>query len=71
MYIVVYQERRQGMNEVMTIKETACILGVSVLQIREGIKQGLYPFGVAVKANKRHHITIYRRRFYKWLEGNL
>ena len=61
------------MNEVMSVKEAAQQLGVTVVHMRKGIEQGVYPFGVAVKGGRgeRNKYIIFRRRFEKWLNGEL
>lgn len=58
---------------ILKVKEAAIRLGVSELQLRKGIEQGQYPFGVVIrsKAGKRNQYPIIKERFEKYLAGEL
>lgn len=60
-----------GNSPLITVEETAKLLGVDPLTLRYGIIQGLIPFGVAIKCTKSYRYIIVRERFEKWMKGEL
>lgn len=53
----------------MPVKEAAKILKIDIQSLRQGIKAGAYPFGLAYKAGKRQEkytIKIIRREFMRF-----
>ncbi len=60
-------------NEIMDIKEAAEALGVTELHLRTALRQGLYPFGVAVKSKtgRRCRYVIYRTRLSAYIAAKL
>lgn len=47
------------MAERITVKRASELMGVSQLIVREGIKGGWYPFGLAVPSKTKRHHTIH------------
>jgi hypothetical protein len=54
--------------ETMTVQEVADIIGKPPTFVRKGIKQGKFPFGVAVK-QKRWSYWISKDKFERWLNN--
>lgn len=53
--------------EKMTVKEVAQDLNMDVRTVRLGIKQGVFPFGVAIKG-QRWRYTIWKSKYEAWKE---
>ena len=57
-------------NATMTVKEAAKILGKSPEFVREGLANGLLPFGTGFKLKRgsmRRCFVIYRKEFEKYV----
>lgn len=55
----------------VTIKDSAKRLGISEQALRMGLRQNLFPFGVAVKHEKSYMYYIFEKRLEKYLKGEL
>ena len=57
----------------MSVKQAASVLGVTEQNIRCGIKQGVYPFGVALNSEtgQRCRYTIITELFNKYIRGEM
>ena len=55
----------------VTIKDSAKQLGISEQALRMGLRQNLFPFGVAVKHEKSYMYYIFEKRLEKYLKGEL
>jgi len=53
----------------LTIKEAAAIMGVTPQFLRMGLRQQRFPFGVAVKMERRWAYYINAAKFYDYLKG--
>lgn len=56
----------------LTMQETAKELGISVLKLRQGIIDGVFPFAVVIKPTsekEKYTFVILRSRFDKWKRG--
>lgn len=60
-------------NITMTAREAALVLGQTEMSLKMGIKQGVYPFGVAISSEtgNRFRYIIYTERLKKWLAGEM
>lgn len=56
--------------EQLTIKEAAEILGMTTDSVKYALKQGLFPFGVAIMHEKNYKYYIYKNKLKKWCESN-
>lgn len=50
----------------VTVKETARLLGMSELAVRCGLREGVFPFGFAIKTSSKYtyHISRYKLNEY-------
>lgn len=55
----------------VSVKDTSEITGISEDGIRLGLQQGVFKFGVAVKHTKNHEYYIFQKRLEKYLKGEL
>jgi len=53
----------------LTVKEAAAIMGVTPQFLRMGLRQQRFPFGVAVKMERRWAYYINAEKFYSYLKG--
>jgi len=52
----------------ISIEETAKILGKSPQTIRIGLQRGLFPFGTAVKTSSKHTYIIYKKKLEEFVD---
>lgn len=57
--------------QTIPVKETAKQLGITEQALRMGLRQKLFPFGVAVKHEKSYMYYIFEKRLEKYLDGEL
>ena len=58
--------------ERLTLQQVAKELGISVLKLRQGIIDGVFPFAVVIKPAddaSKYTFVILRSRFDKWKRG--
>mgnify|MGYP001468939581 CR=1 FL=1 len=53
----------------LTVEEAARRMGVTPMFLRLGLREGKFPFGTAVKFDKRWSYHINPNRFNLWMEG--
>lgn len=53
----------------LSVAEAAKIMGVTQMFLRIGLRHDKFPFGVAIKPNKRWSYYINAKRFRLWMEG--
>ena len=54
-------------KETMSVHEASKRLGVDYTTVQNALRQNLYPFGTAVKGEKRWRYIIVRARFEKYM----
>lgn len=57
--------------DLVSVKDTASITGISEEGIRLGLQQGVFKFGVAVKHKINYEYYIFSKRLEKYLRGDL
>ena len=57
------------MENKITVKEAARLMGTSEMFIRIGLQRNILPFGIAIKMPKRTKYTYYisKKQFYKYI----
>lgn len=53
----------------LTVEQAAAIMGVTAQHLRIGLQQQRYPFGAAVKMERRWSYYINSARFEKYMRG--
>lgn len=53
----------------LTVQEAARIMGVTPRFLHLGLQHNRFPFGAAVKMDKRWSYYINAKRFYRYMEG--
>lgn len=59
------------MKKLSDVEKVAKILKVNPETVRHGLEQGVYPFGCAVKCEKRYSYQFYPEMVKKYLGVNL
>lgn len=52
----------------VSIEETARMLGKSPQTIRLGLQRGLFPFGTAVKTSSKYTYVIYEKKLKEFID---
>lgn len=53
--------------EQITVVEAAKVMGRNPEFVRCGLQQGVFPFGFAVKMEKKWSYIIYKKKFLEWV----
>ena len=56
-------------NTRMPVAEAAARMGITPQALRMGLRHGRFPFGTAVKMERRWVYYISRERFDRWMRG--
>ena len=51
----------------VTVKETAKLLEMSELAVRCGLREGVFPFGFAIKTSSKYTYHISRHKLYEYI----
>jgi len=53
----------------VSVTEAAARMGITPMALRMGLRHGRFPFGTAVKMERRWVYYISRERFERWMSG--
>ena len=62
------EQLKKEQPRILTVTEAAEILGMTPVTLREGIKQGVFPFAVPIQM-KQAESYIFSKRLVAYLEG--
>jgi len=57
------------MSARISVTEAAARMGITPMALRMGLRHGRFPFGTAVKMERRWVYYISRERFERWMSG--